>query len=138
MNDSVIKGLSHIAIAINSLDEVENWVNLFSCDKKEYTSTEQGVNALVINAGFCDIEFLEPLDQSSSISGFLQKNPKGGIHHICFFVDDLEKSLAEVKSKGIRNITRKKVNGILHNSPIAFLNPKDLSNVLVEFEEITK
>ena len=139
MDKSIVKGISHIAIAVESLEDVKNWLALFSSEiTARYTSKKQGVNALVINTNFCDIEFLEPLNNTSSISSFLKKNPKGGLHHICFFVEDLGSGLVSLKQKGVRNITRDNINGILHNSPVAFLNPKDLNNVLVEFEQMPK
>lgn len=133
-----IKGISHLAIAIESLDKVSNWVKMFNSDTKKYTSLEQGVNALVLKNEFCNIEFLEPLSEDSPISNFLKKNPNGGLHHICFLVENLEESLSFLKKEGIRNITRSKIKGILNETPVAFLNPKDLSNILIEFEEIKK
>lgn len=137
--ESMIKGISQIEIAVPNLDEISNWLKLFSSSKKEkYTSEEQGVNAIVLKNEFCDIEFLEPLNDSSPISSFLKKNSKGGIHHICFLVDDLQSNLKFLKDQGVRNITRKAIKGIVNESPVAFLNPKDLTNVLVEFEEIKK
>ena len=129
--ESMIKGISQIAIAVPNLDDISNWLKLFSSSQKEkYTSEEQGVNAIVLKNEFCDIEFLEPLNDSSPISSFLKKNPKGGIH--------LQLNLKFLKDHGVRNITRKAIKGIVNESPVAFLNPKDLTNVLVEFEEIKK
>ncbi len=136
--DSLIKGISQIAIVVPSLGELGSWTKLFNSGIQTYTSEEQGVKALVIKTEMCDIEFLEPLDKQSSISSFLEKNPKGGIHHICFFVDELEESLKILKEEGIRSITRGKTLGLIHRTPVAFLNPKDLSNVLIELEELPK
>ena len=93
------------------------------------------MNAMVVNLNDFDVEFLEPKSDSSSIYSFLEKNPKGGVHHVCFYVDDLESSLASVRKNGVRSITLRKALGVIHESPIAFLNPKDLSGVLVEFEQ---
>ena len=76
--ESMIKGISQKEIAVPNLDEISNWLKLFSSSKKEkYTSEEQGVNAIVLKNEFCDIEFLEPLNDSSPISSFLKKNSKG-------------------------------------------------------------
>jgi methylmalonyl-CoA/ethylmalonyl-CoA epimerase len=112
-------------------------LKLFPLEKiTKYSSGEQGVNAVVVHLDGFDIEFLEPITESSSISGFLEKNPRGGLHHVCFYVDDLEASLSRIKKEGVRSITLRKALGVIHNSPVAFLNPKDLSGVLVEFEEL--
>ncbi|MFL2693711.1 MAG: VOC family protein [Gammaproteobacteria bacterium] len=139
MDETLIKGLSHIAIAVKSLKDIDKWLSLFPVENiSKYTSDEQKVNAIVVHLNNFDIEFLEPISSSSSIASFLNKNPLGGIHHVCFYVDNIDKSLLRIKDKGIRKITLKKTFGIIHGSPIAFLNPKDLSGVLVEFEELPK
>ena len=139
MNEPLIKGLSHIAIAVTSLQDIEKWLSLFPAENtSKYTSDEQKVNAIVVHLDNFDLEFLEPTSNSSSITSFLNKNPRGGIHHVCFYVDNIEEGLLKIKDKGIRKITLNKTLGIIHGSPIAFLNPKDLSGVLVEFEELPR
>lgn len=138
LNQERIKGLSHIAIVVPSLEGLDKWLALFNQETEKYFSEEQGVKALVIKTGEFDIEFLEPIDDKSSVNTFLTKNPKGGIHHICFFVDNLQDTLLSIKDIGIRSITRKEIKGLIHNTPVAFLNPKDLSNILIEFEELPK
>jgi methylmalonyl-CoA/ethylmalonyl-CoA epimerase len=139
MTEPVIRGLSHIAIAVTSFACIEKWLSFFPVEKiTKYSSEEQRVNAVVVHLEDFDIEFLEPTTESSSISGFLEKNPRGGLHHVCFYVDNLKSSLSRVKKEGVRSITLRKALGVIHDSPIAFLNPKDLSGVLVEFEELGK
>ena len=136
MTEPIIKGLSHIAIAVPSFSVIEKWLKLFSGQKiTKYSSEEQKVSAIVIHLDSFDLEFLEPSTTLSSISGFLEKNPRGGIHHLCFYVTNLELALCSAKKEGVRNITLRKALGVIHSSPIAFLNPKDLSGVLIEFEE---
>ena len=136
MTVSIIKGLSHIAIAVPSFSVIEKWVRLFPDQKiTKYISAEQKVSALVIHLDDFDLEFLEPLTTPSSISSFLDKNPRGGIHHLCFYVENLEKALCYAKQEGVRNITLRRALSVIHDSPIAFLNPKDLAGVLIEFEE---
>lgn len=139
MTEPIIRGLSHIAIAVTSFADIEKWLSLVPVEKiTKYSSDEQKVNAVVVHLEGFDIEFLEPTTASSSISGFLEKNPRGGLHHVCFYVDCLESSLSRIKKEGVRSITLRKALGVIHDSPIAFLNPKDLSGVLVEFEELGK
>lgn len=89
MTEPVIRGLSHIAIAVTSFALIEKWLSFFPGEKiTKYSSEEQMVNAVVVHLDNFDIEFLEPATESSSISGFLKKNPRGGIHHVCFYVDN--------------------------------------------------
>lgn len=136
MAEPIIKGLSHIAIAVPSISVIEKWLRLFPDQKiTKYSSDEQKVSAVVIHLNNFDLEFLEPSTTPSSISGFLEKNPRGGIHHLCFYVTNLELALRSAKEEGVRKITLRKALGVIHGSPIAFLNPKDLSGVLIEFEE---
>ena len=139
MAETLIKGLSHVAVAVRSLQDIEKWLGFFSVEKvTKYRSEDQKVNAVVVHLEGFDLEFLEPIGAKSSISSFLDKNPRGGLHHICFYVDDLESSLKRIKEQGVRNITLHRALGVIHGSPISFLNPKDLSGVLVEFEEVAK
>lgn len=139
MTEPFIRGLSHIAIAVKSFADIKKWLSFFPVEKiTKYSSKEQKVNAVVVHLEGFDIEFLEPSSETSSISSFLEKNPKGGLHHVCFYVDNLEPCLSRIKQEGIRSITLRKALGVIHQSPIAFLNPKDLSGVLVEFEELSK
>ena len=136
MFDSRIRGLSHLAIAVKSFSNIEKWTKLFPEQNiSEYSSQQQGVNARVIHLGDFDLEFLEPIDENSTISSFLERNPRGGIHHVCFFVDNVEESLGVLKKEGVRSIGLQKATGLIHGLPVAFLNPLDLSGVLVEFEE---
>ena len=66
MSTSIVRGISQIAIAVKSLDNVSNWLHLFGADEKQrYTSAKEGVNALVVKTKFCNIEFLEPIINSN-------------------------------------------------------------------------
>lgn len=132
----MITGLSHIAVAVKSFKEIEKWLNIIKNNSiKKFRSIEQGVNVISVKIDSFHIEFLEPLDNNSKISKFLITNPQGGVHHICFFVENLEEALKDAKTQGVRPIISKKTMGIINNSPVAFLHPKDLSGVLVEFEQ---
>lgn len=134
---SVISGLSHIAIAVPSLESVEPWLGLLgnSFGLSRYSSADQGVDALVAHLEECDIEFITPNCESSTIKKFMVDNPRGGLHHVCFYVSDLELAKKVATEFGVRSITRGLQRGVVHNSPIAFFNPRNLNGVLVEFEE---
>ena len=123
-------------MAVKSFKEIKKWLDIIKNNSiKKYRSIDQGVNVISVKIDSFHIEFLEPIDDNSKISNFLKTHPNGGVHHICFFVENLEEALKEAKTRGIRHIISKKTMGIINNSPVAFLHPKDLSGVLVEFEQ---
>lgn len=133
----LILGLSHIAIAVPRLSEVGGWLSMFSSSEiQTYSSDEQAVNVMVLQIEGLQVELMEPAHDESTISRFLDANPRGGLHHICFYVSDLEVAVRTMKDKGVRSITRGLQNSIMHGAPISFFNPRDLNGVLVEFEEI--
>ena len=78
---------------------------------------------------------MRPTSNESPISSFLKSNPKGGIHHICFKVENIDSSLDYLKSINIRSITRKKNTKGINEKKVCFLHPNDLNNVLIELEE---
>tara|TARA_B110000438_G_scaffold303581_1_gene365777 strand:+ start:5251 stop:5676 length:426 start_codon:yes stop_codon:yes gene_type:complete len=133
----MIQNISHIAIAVNSFNDIKNWKALFDGKFKEkmYRSESQQVDALVFYNNKIKIEFLKPLNLNSPISNFLKKNKLGGIHHISFCTDNFDDNLKVLKKEKIRTITRGgNVSGVDGNK-ICFLNPMDLNGVLVELEK---
>lgn len=132
-----VKGISHIAIAVPSIDRAAGWISLFPGQRtSHYRSESQGVEVLVIHAPHFDVEIMEPIDDHSKINSFLEKNPAGGIHHVCFYVESLQSALDFASEHSVRKITLGSQTGIVHDSPVAFLNPRDLGGVLVEFEQV--
>ena len=91
---------------------------------------------LVPAKGGTAIELLEPLDENSPISKFLEKRGEG-IHHICYLVDDLESVLSRLKEKGVRLIDESPRPGA-YNSMVAFIHPKAMNGVLIELAELSK
>lgn len=96
---------------------------------------DHGVTTVFVLLGDTNIELLEPLGEKSPIAKFLEKNPRGGMHHICLEVDNIENALAKVKASGVAPIDPKPKIGA-HGNPVVFLNPKDCGGVLVELEQI--
>ena len=138
LDQGPVKGISHIAIAVPSIDRAGGWVSLFPGRRtSHHISESQGVEVLVIHAPHFDVEIMEPIDEHSKINGFLEKNPSGGIHHVCFYVESLQAALNFASEHSVRKITVGSQTGIVHESPVAFLNPRDLGGVLVEFEQLT-
>ncbi|WP_462137176.1 methylmalonyl-CoA epimerase [Candidatus Mycalebacterium sp.] len=131
--------LYHIAIAVKNLKESEKLYETVMGLKVTHREeiAEQGVRASMLQPQSGEgtaIELLEPTGEDSPIHKFLETRGEG-IHHICFFVDDIEKSLAELKNQGVRLIDETPRAGA-YNSKVAFVHPKAMNGVLVELAEI--
>ncbi len=96
---------------------------------------EHGVSTVFITLPNTKIELLEPLGDNSPILKFLEKNPDGGIHHICYEVDDIIAARDSLKSKGARVIGDGEPKIGAHGKPVLFLHPKDFCGTLVELEQ---
>jgi len=131
----MIKGLAHVAIAVNNLDEaLEIYERQLGFRlKKQRVVEQQGVKAALLRVGDMTIELLEPTDAESTIAKFLKKRGEG-IHHIALSVSNIEGHLKELKEKGIALIDEKPRIG-MEGGKIAFIHPKSTRNVLIELVE---
>jgi methylmalonyl-CoA/ethylmalonyl-CoA epimerase len=93
----------------------------------------QGVRVCFVDAPNSQIELIEPLGADSPIVKFLEKNPLGGQHHVCFEVEDIEVARAWFEGKGARVLGPTRIGA--HGTPIFFLHPKDMGGVLTEIME---
>lgn len=128
----MFKIIDHIAIATDDIDGAlsvyRDIFGLAVANRKVFE--ELGVEVATLRIGESCIEFVRPLDKDSTVAKFLQERGEG-IHHIAFEVEDIEKSIEELKAKGIQVID----NGIrqgIEGKRIAFLHPKSCHNVLIE------
>jgi methylmalonyl-CoA/ethylmalonyl-CoA epimerase len=96
---------------------------------------EHGVTVVFIELPNTKIELLEPLGENSPIRGFLEKNPAGGIHHVCYEVDDILAARDRLKASGARVLGDGEPKIGAHGKPVLFLHPKDFNGTLVELEE---
>lgn len=94
---------------------------------------EQGVRVCFIDAPNAQIELIEPLGQTSPVTSFLDKNPAGGQHHLCFEVPDIGEARSWFEGKGTRILGPTRIGA--HGTPIFFLHPKDMGGVLTEIME---
>jgi methylmalonyl-CoA/ethylmalonyl-CoA epimerase len=131
--------LSHVAIACPNLQEVAKKLKELALEiEKIHDVPTEKVKAAMIPAEVSEsfrIELLEPTDPQSPISKFLEKKPQGGIHHICFEVEAIEKWEKKLREKGFEVLPpgiRKAARG-----KALFIHPKSIGGVLVELEEIT-
>jgi len=97
---------------------------------------EHGVTVVFIELANTKIELLEPLGEQSTIAGFLQKNPSGGMHHVCYEVDDILAARDQLKASGARVLGNGEPKIGAHGKPVLFLHPKDFQGTLVELEQV--
>ncbi|HXZ68925.1 MAG TPA: methylmalonyl-CoA epimerase [Alphaproteobacteria bacterium] len=97
---------------------------------------EHGVTTVFITLPNTKIELLEPLGENSPIKGFLDKNPSGGMHHVCYEVEDINQAIARMKAKGARVIGDGTPKIGAHGKPVVFLHPKDFNGTLIELEQV--
>ncbi|XP_037545307.1 methylmalonyl-CoA epimerase, mitochondrial [Nematolebias whitei] len=128
--------LNHIAIAVPDMDKATALYRDVLCAtvSDRIPLPEHGVYTVFVELSNTKLELLHPLGEKSPISGFLQKNKSGGLHHICIEVDDIHAAVADLKAKNIRILSEEPRIGA-HGKPVVFLHPKDCDGVLVELEE---
>ena len=135
---SNIGRLNHVAIAVPDIMRASDiWHKALGANVSEpQTLPEHGVKVVFINSPNTKVELLEPLNENSPISKFLEKNPNGGMHHICYEVSDLKSASLKLKAIGASILG----DGIpkigAHGNPVIFLKPSDFSGTLIELEEI--
>eukprot|EP00455_Lapot_gusevi_P014727 TRINITY_DN1739_c0_g5_i1.p2 TRINITY_DN1739_c0_g5~~TRINITY_DN1739_c0_g5_i1.p2 ORF type:complete len:165 (-),score=67.38 TRINITY_DN1739_c0_g5_i1:127-621(-) len=131
--------LNHVAIAVPDLPAATSLyrdvlgANVSAPDNLP----EHGVTVVFVNLPNTKIELLHPLGEKSPIRNFLQKNPSGGIHHICLEVDDVKAAVKVLTANGKRVLDPEPKIGA-HGNPVVFLHPKDMNGVLVELEQVPK
>ena len=131
------KKVNHIAIAVPDVKKAAlKWQQALDIKKSEIIVLEEhGVKVVFLEFSNLKIELLEPLDNESPISKFLEKNPKGGMHHICFEVEKISETINSLKNKKIKILGDGNPKIGAHKKPVIFLDPNDLSGTLVELEE---
>lgn len=129
----MIKHIDHLGIAVQSLDEsipfYENTLGLKCAHREEVPS--QKVRTAFFHCGDVHIELLEPTSPESPIAKWLEKNPKGGIHHIAYATDNIEAQLQQAKAAGTQLINETPIDGA-GGKLVAFLHPKSTFGVLTE------
>ncbi len=133
--EPIVDGLAHIGIAVRSLDEaIPRWTgSLGFRHVNTITLESMGLKIAFLEAGGAEIELLEPLRAGSAISNFLEKRGEG-IHHLSFHVKDIEAALTRAAASGLELIDRTPREGS-HGTKIAFVHPRSMGGVLIEFCE---
>ena len=134
----MIGRLNHVAIAVPDLKaaaaQYEN--SLGAKVGPPQDEPDHGVTVVFIELPNIKIELLYPLGEDSPIKGFLEKNPSGGIHHMCFEVDDILAARDKLKSEGARVLGNGEPKIGAHGKPVLFLHPKDFNGCLIELEQV--
>ena len=133
----MIGRINHIAIAVPDIRAaLAQWQARTGAEISAIqTLPEHGVHAAFIQAENGKVELLEPIDSASPIAKFLEKNPDGGMHHICFDVEDLIASRDRLVAEGGRVLGGEEPLIGAHGKPVIFIHPKDLSGTLIELQQ---
>ena len=134
----MIGRLNHVAIAVPDLDAAAaQYRDTLGADVRQpQDEPDHGVTVVFINLPNTKIELLYPLGDASPIQGFLDKNPAGGIHHICYEVDDILIARDRMIAQGARVLGNGEPKIGAHGKPVLFLHPKDFNGCLVELEQV--
>lgn len=133
----MIGRLNHVAIAVRDIAAASALYRdtLGAAVSAAVPQEEHGVTTVFVTLPNTKIEFLEPLGTDSPIAKFLERNPDGGIHHLCYEVDDIIVARDQLKAKGARVLGSGEPRIGAHGKPVLFLHPKDFNGTLVELEQ---
>tara|TARA_Y100001960_G_C14617217_1_gene798841 strand:- start:589 stop:993 length:405 start_codon:yes stop_codon:yes gene_type:complete len=134
----MIDRLNHIAIAVPNLEEAcAQYRDVLGAIVSEPQDlTDHGVTVVFVELPNTKIELLHPLGVDSPITSFLERNEAGGIHHVCYEVDDIIAARDSLKAKGARILGDGTPRIGAHGKPVLFLHPKDFCGTLVELEQV--
>ncbi|MGR3572259.1 methylmalonyl-CoA epimerase [Brevirhabdus sp.] len=134
----MIGRLNHVAIAVPDLRAASaQYANTLGATVgAPQDEPDHGVTVVFIDLPNTKIELLSPLGADSPIAAFLEKNPAGGIHHICYEVQDIQAARDRLLAEGARVLGGAEPRIGAHGKPVLFLHPKDFNGTLLELEEI--
>ncbi|MFL0796425.1 MAG: methylmalonyl-CoA epimerase [Cellvibrionaceae bacterium] len=134
----MIGNLNHVAIAVNDLDAaVKVYSQILGAEVSEPVDIpEHGVTTVFVNLPNTKLELLLPLGENSPIKNFCEKNPAGGVHHICYEVEDIIAARDKLIAEGARVLGDGEPKIGAHGKPVLFLHPKDFCGVLTEIEQV--
>ena len=134
----MIGRLNHVAIAVPDLEAAAAQYRdiLGARVGAPQDEPDHGVTVVFIELSNTKVELLYPLGENSPIKGFLEKNPSGGIHHVCYEVEDIRAARDRLKATGARVLGDGEPKIGAHGKPVLFLHPKDFAGTLVELEQV--
>lgn len=131
--------LNHVGVAVPDIEEaIETYRTLYGATDitTPFDMPAQGVKVCFVNLPNSQIELIEPLNEDSPIWNFIQKNPKGGQHHVCFEVEEINTAVTAMKQRGATVLGEPRIGA--HGTPIVFIHPKNSNGVLIELMETPK
>ncbi|HYV71426.1 MAG TPA: methylmalonyl-CoA epimerase [Pseudolabrys sp.] len=133
----MIGRLNHVAIAVGDIAKASKVYRdtLGAEVSAKVAQPDHGVSTVFITLPNTKIELLEPLGADSPIAKFLERNPDGGIHHVCYEVADIRVAREKLKAQGARVLGDGEPKVGAHGKPVLFLHPKDFCGTLVELEQ---
>jgi methylmalonyl-CoA/ethylmalonyl-CoA epimerase len=133
----MIGRLNHVAIAVRDIASAARVYRdtLGAAVSSAVPLTEHGVTTVFVTLPNTKIELLEPLGAASPVAKFLERNPEGGVHHICYEVDDIISVRDRLKAEGARILGDGEPKIGAHGKPVLFLHPKDFLGTLIELEQ---
>jgi methylmalonyl-CoA/ethylmalonyl-CoA epimerase len=133
----MIGRLNHVAIAVRDIAKAADvYRRMLGAEVSEpMVQPAHGVTTVFVNLPNTKVELLEPLGEASPIAKFLDRNPDGGIHHVCYEVDDIRAARDKLKREGVRVLGDEEPRIGAHGKPVLFLHPKDFCGTLIEIEE---
>lgn len=134
----MIGRLNHIAIAVPDLEAAASTYRAaLGCElSAPQRLPEHGVTVIFVSLPNTKVELLEPLGKGSPIATFLERHPDGGLHHVCYEVEDIHAALDRLAREGARVLGDGEPRIGAHGKPVIFLHPKDFAGTLIELEEI--
>tara|TARA_A100001015_G_C14872335_1_gene664895 strand:+ start:361 stop:765 length:405 start_codon:yes stop_codon:yes gene_type:complete len=133
----MLKKFNHLAIAVKDISKASQlYKKAFNAKvSTPHSYPKHGVRVVFVEMDNSKIELMEPINNNSPISNYLNKNPEGGIHHICIEVKDIHKARDNLMNKGFRILGDGKPKIGAHDKLVLFLHPKDFNNTLIELEQ---
>jgi methylmalonyl-CoA/ethylmalonyl-CoA epimerase len=133
----MIGRLNHVAIAVRDLAKASGiYRDVLGASVSEPVSQpEHGVTTVFITLPNTKIELIAPLGEDSPIAKFLERMPEGGIHHVCYEVEDIVAAREALRSQGARVLGDGEPKIGAHGKPVLFLHPKDFCGTLIEIEQ---
>ena len=134
----MIGRLNHVALAVPDIQAAAQRYKeqLGARISEPQALPEHGVTVVFVDLPNTRIELLEPLGEASPVSAFLARNPDGGMHHLCYEVDDIRAARDGLRAAGARILGDGEPKRGAHGNPVLFLHPKDFAGTLIELEEV--
>ena len=134
----MIGKLNHVAIVVPDLAAAASlYRETLGAEVSEPVALpDHGVTTIFVDLGNSKIELLHPLGDESPVRRFLERNPAGGVHHVCYEVSDIIASRERLKEQGARVLGTGEPRDGAHGKPVLFLHPKDFCGTLIELEEV--